>query len=48
MKQLYLEPEVQVLSLELEIGILAGGSNEGFDTPIPGTWGSLNIPPMSL
>ena len=48
MKQPYLEPEVQVLSLELEIGILVGGSNEGYPSPVPGTWGMLGNPPMSL
>ena len=48
MKKTYLEPEVEVLSLELEMGILTGGSNEGFDLPIPGTWGSLTLPPLSF
>lgn len=38
MKELYLAPDVQVLSLESEMDILTG-SNEGFDTPTPGTWG---------
>ncbi len=44
MKQPYIEPEVQVFTLELEMGILAGGSNEGFNSPTPGTWGLLNTP----
>jgi hypothetical protein len=38
MRQPYIEPEVQAYSIELEMGILLGGSNEGFDSITPGTW----------
>ena len=42
MKQPYVGPEVQVYSLALEMGILSGGSNEGFDSVTPGTWDSIS------
>lgn len=42
MKKPYVEPVVQVYSLALEMGILAGGSGEGFDSVTPGTWDSIS------
>jgi len=38
MRQPYIEPEAQAYSIELEKGVLAGGSNEGFNDVTPGTW----------
>lgn len=45
MKQAYVEPEVQVLFLSLEVSLLNGGSNEDILPPIPGEWNPA--PPFS-
>ena len=42
MKQTYVEPDVLVLRLDLEMSILNGGSNEGLpEDPIPGQWAPM-------
>jgi hypothetical protein len=39
MKEPYIEPDIQAISLNLEMGILAGGSGELFNpNPDPGEW----------
>ena len=43
MKQAYVEPDVQVLTLSLEMSLLSGGSNEGF-TEKPGLWEAPFMP----
>lgn len=43
MKQPYIEPEVQVFSLALEMGVLVG-SNELFSEPTEGSWDLLGSP----
>jgi len=42
MKQTYLEPDVQVVSIDMEMSVLTGGSNELFNpNPNPGEWESF-------